>query len=397
MAPSSKWSTARLMARNYTGVSASAQLSSFQRAEQRGGSSTSSGSTEPFVPDGIDASAPWYSVREDQNGTKHLYCHLCKACVDEWHVKTDKHKNRESDPSWYGDWKVPADSNSQLVPTEPQVVLEEWQELRDNEIRCKCCDKAFDEAHADSKNHKKKLDAWLWERKAKEEGLPPPPQPWLCYKVDPKAEPGYENVLSLHCLMCKKWVDDWELEDISNYEGAHGFESSQNAREHTRKLANLESPEAEEWWQERLMWHPPLALGNEPSSEEEEEGSASTTAADENEVEEVVFGLQNDNNDLPPGWHVANDEDGDPYYYHDDGRNQWVRPGAGNADSSAEEVASASAAAGAEVVARRETDNNNNNNHLLPGWHVAYDEVGDPYYYHDDGRSQWDAPLNTTD
>mmetsp|Transcript_40032 Transcript_40032/g.85752 ORF Transcript_40032/g.85752 Transcript_40032/m.85752 type:complete len:393 (-) Transcript_40032:624-1802(-) len=390
MAPSSKWSTARLMVRNYTGVSASAQLSSFQRAEQRGGSSTSSGSTEPFVPDGIDASAPWYSIREDAHGDKHLYCHLCKARVDEWHVKTDKHKNRESDPSWYGDWKVPADSNSQLVPTEPQVVLEEWQELRDNEIRCKCCDKAFDEAHADSKNHKKKLDAWLWERKAKEEGLPPPPQPWLCYKVDPKAEPGYENVLSLHCLMCKKWVDDWELEDISNYEGAHGFESSQNAREHTRKLANLKSPEYEEWWQERLMWHPPLALGNEPSSEEEEEeeeGSASTAETEENEVEEdeVEVVLQNDNNDLPPGWHVANDEDGDPYYYHDDGRSQWEHPGAGNVPSSADQAAAATAVEEEEVVA----------NDLPPGWHVAYDEAEDPYYYHDDGRSQWDIPLNT--
>ena len=29
---------------------------------------------------------------------------------------------------------------------------------------------------------------------------------------------------------------------------------------------------------------------------------------------------------LPPGWDWAEDEDGDPYYFHEDGRSQYRRP-----------------------------------------------------------------------
>eukprot|EP00405_Crypthecodinium_cohnii_P011935 CAMPEP_0206441684 /NCGR_PEP_ID=MMETSP0324_2-20121206/13412_1 /ASSEMBLY_ACC=CAM_ASM_000836 /TAXON_ID=2866 /ORGANISM="Crypthecodinium cohnii, Strain Seligo" /LENGTH=212 /DNA_ID=CAMNT_0053909461 /DNA_START=64 /DNA_END=702 /DNA_ORIENTATION=- len=185
-----------------------------------------------YVPHGVDLSRPWYGIR-DSDGYPALYCLLCMAYCCEGHVASRRHH--------FDGERVGASPPQATRLVQPRNL-------------------------------------------GQEEGLPPPPppQPWLCYRTSPS-----DGVPWLYCLMCRKWVDDCELEDISNYEGAHGFESSQNLQAHARNLANLDRFKNEEWWQE---------------------------AEDE------------DTNDLQPGWHVARDVEGVLYYYHDDGRSQREHP-----------------------------------------------------------------------
>mmetsp|Transcript_10496 Transcript_10496/g.23105 ORF Transcript_10496/g.23105 Transcript_10496/m.23105 type:complete len:299 (+) Transcript_10496:369-1265(+) len=216
----------------------------------------------------------------------------------------------------HGTWSPPAKaSNDEAVEeNEEEYHLEAWQEYVPGKgLMCKCCNQHYDEAHARTEKHKRRLAEWEWAEKS-QGGMPAPVQPWLCWKADD--EYGYG--LYLRCLMCQKWVQDCDSEDTSEYYGDHGHVTESNTKMHKKKLANLTNPEEEDWWQERLSCHPPQGQGQVPVVEKPTSQAPISTVADNKD--------EDTERELPAGWFRHVDEAGDPYYYTDEGLSQWEFP-----------------------------------------------------------------------
>ena len=64
---------------------------------------------------------------------------------------------------------------------------------------------------------------------------PKPSQTWLTWAANPEFGDGYY----LRCLMCGKWVSDWDSIDTGSYVGLHGGPGPDNQKEHAKKLASL--------------------------------------------------------------------------------------------------------------------------------------------------------------
>jgi len=133
----SKWSTPDLIARNYTGAAASDLLHQFEPTgptPNQGGQVGPGGGAPPqnaqlggfgmpmptpgvmcsmtglYIPPGVDATQPWYEIR-DEDYCAQLYCLLCGSYCTDDHVTCKKHKTRESNPNSYRAYwvhKVPA-------------------------------------------------------------------------------------------------------------------------------------------------------------------------------------------------------------------------------------------------------------------------------------------------
>merc|ERR1712080_711383 len=85
-----------------------------------------------------------------------------------------------------------------------------------------------------------------------------PVQPWLAWL--PCKECGEGRYL--RCLLCKKWVQDFEGTDTRHYDGQHGELSSKNQKGHLKKMENLDAYKQDAtYWPallaERSQWHPP--------------------------------------------------------------------------------------------------------------------------------------------
>ena len=64
---------------------------------------------------------------------------------------------------------------------------------------------------------------------------PKPSQTWLTWAANPEFGDGYY----LRCLMCGKWVSDWDSIDTGSHGGLHGGPVPDNQKEHAKKLASL--------------------------------------------------------------------------------------------------------------------------------------------------------------
>ena len=116
---------------------------------------------------------------------------------------------------------------------------ERWQKWDPTQeaYRCLPCAKICDGQHEYTDEHNRKLGFWVEPEKVEKFEYEFPPHPWLAWKPDASWRPGKY----LHCLLCKKWVQDFDPDSmqLKFYAGKHGLESGDNQKVHKSRLANL--------------------------------------------------------------------------------------------------------------------------------------------------------------
>jgi len=120
--------------------------------------------------------------------------------------------------------------------------------------RCKACNKMCDGIHENTAEHHKRLANYLWNLEEETREYPAPSQTWLAWVADP----DFDDRRFLKCLLCKKWVQDFELDslDTRGYTGHHGDRGAGNQKDHAKKLNNL-SFYVEAIKAEKDLHHPP--------------------------------------------------------------------------------------------------------------------------------------------
>jgi len=118
-------------------------------------------------------------------------------------------------------------------------------------IRCMACNKICDGVHETTKEHEKRLEQYLWQLSADDQEYPEPHQPWLAYVPDT----SYGKGRYLKCLLCKKWVQDWEALDTQDYSGNHGNKGPNNQKDHAKKMRYWEEY-SDDVLAEKWNWHP---------------------------------------------------------------------------------------------------------------------------------------------
>jgi len=206
---------------------------------------------------------------------------------------------------------------SQYEGAPSQEPWQEWDEANQC-LRCRACNKLCDGLHETTKEHTRKVEQFMWNLQANESMYKAPVQPWLAWIPDASFGKGRY----LRCLLCKKWISDWEELDTSGYNGSHGDASDYNQKDHARRLINLEMYE-EELAEERLRWHPETAASGVTASTYARSAAASYGFG-------VAAGGTSSLPPLPPlpaGWRAAWDSTHQQYYYYADGREaQWDIP-----------------------------------------------------------------------
>lgn len=187
--------------------------------------------------------------------------------------------------------------------------LEDWQELDGNSIKCRACNKHCDGVHETTADHKKRLETWRWEQKAEEQDYAAPPQPFLAFVADET----FGNGKYLRCLLCKKWVQDWEcIGDVADYSGNHGNKGPHNGKDHAKRLNNL-SEYLEDLAEEKAIYHPPAAAQQRQASSAR--GSAPR-----------VTGIPPPPAFLPHPWQAYWDPQSQAYYFSDGAVTTWDAP-----------------------------------------------------------------------
>mmetsp|Transcript_96047 Transcript_96047/g.277363 ORF Transcript_96047/g.277363 Transcript_96047/m.277363 type:complete len:376 (+) Transcript_96047:70-1197(+) len=119
--------------------------------------------------------------------------------------------------------------------------------------RCLACSKVCDGQHEQSKEHRRKLEQYLWFISEKEYSYSSPPQAWLAWVPDE----SFGRHRYLRCLLCCKWVDDNADEDTAEYSGTHGFPSDQNQKGHRKRLQYMDF-DVDALLEEKRHWHPDM-------------------------------------------------------------------------------------------------------------------------------------------
>lgn len=210
--------------------------------------------------------------------------------------------------------------------------LEDWQEHDgQGNIRCKACNKMCDGIHEATTEHRRRLENYKWFQTAAEKAYPAPQQEWLAWVECESEGPGR----FLMCLMCNKWVNDWDQTSRSTvgYCGHHGnFNESGNQKKHRTKLGSI--TEHRQWLrEEKSKWHPEvleesLALAS-VASEAAHDACPPSRFCLAGKSQPPPPPLHPPPPRLPQGWKAAWSEAHRSYYYYEvdgDGPSQWELP-----------------------------------------------------------------------
>lgn len=283
----------------------------------------------------------WKSVSYD------FYCPLCDsemslACLSS-HLSGDKHRRRLAASRNADDYHTLARSSTHCPPcsstatsqqlqvdetddspspTPPSMLpmrvpgnLERWQEIGAEGIKCIPCDKYCDGFHEHTPEHIRRVALFL---EALEDQYREPIEPWLAWL--PCKECGEGRYL--RCLLCKKWVQDFEGTDTRHYDGQHGKLSVKNQKGHLKKMENLDAYKADAiFWNallaERSEYHP-AAAGSATSSHARRDLPTSPPLQPPAEAVD---------SELPNGWHAEWCPIWEQYYYYSDNNgSQWEKP-----------------------------------------------------------------------
>lgn len=133
--------------------------------------------------------------------------------------------------------------------------VEPWQEATPSGyLRCLACNKMCDGVHEHTAEHLRRVEDYMWSLEAEGRDYPAPVQAWLAWVSDPSS--GDRRYLK--CLLCKKWVQDFDSEGMNTagYAGNHGEAGPSNQKDHAKKLNNLQYY-LDELKTEKQKWHAP--------------------------------------------------------------------------------------------------------------------------------------------
>lgn len=216
-------------------------------------------------------------------------CIPCRKQCDGYHEQSPDHFRR-----------VQVFLEARRISRAKNSALERWQadDVDGCGIRCIPCKKICDGYHEQTPDHKRKLREWL---SAQRKEYDAPEDDWLAYVE-------CEGVRQLRCLMCEKWVVDFDGADASLYiDGEHSRLSERNQKDHKKRMQQLDEYMNDRgYWKailaEKARWHPSFKPRVRIAPEIEE-------------------------SPLPEGWHAAWSEYYQCFYYYRAGRPaQWTRP-----------------------------------------------------------------------
>lgn len=145
---------------------------------------------------------------------------------------------------------------------------------------------------------------------------PDPAQPWLAWARDETW--GKERCLK--CLICNKWVQDFDDTNTVGYKGAHGELGPGNQKDHKKKMQDLQKYMRDPaYWdpivRERQRWHPSATAQSAQPVELARPVAASATALPAPP-------------DVPEGWAAQWSREHALFYYYRpaDGVAQWDPP-----------------------------------------------------------------------
>lgn len=143
-----KRSTKKICDKRYSGASASQQVRAAEWTGQlawnpNNHAGSRSSDQAPWPEDTTDYSKPWFEEKEGA-----WYCLLCKSYATEGHLASEKHKNREQEPSYYG-FPLEGEENRPVEKEWDQP----WFEQRDGEWYCLLCNQWANTGHLTGKKH----------------------------------------------------------------------------------------------------------------------------------------------------------------------------------------------------------------------------------------------------
>lgn len=205
-----------------------------------------------------------------------FWCRHCEAALEKSslasHLHGEGHINKSASKSRGQNLGVPERSSQtpSPMPTASQQTghgagpLESWQTADEHgNIHCIPCGKCCDGCHETTLDHKRRVRAYLW---SFEVDYSAPAQPWLAW-VECNQWGGGRW---LKCLLCKKWVQDFEGKTTGAYQGTHGSLGPGNQQEHRKKLVKLDALKQDaSFWnpilEERQKCHPNESIGGQPA------------------------------------------------------------------------------------------------------------------------------------
>mmetsp|Transcript_104107 Transcript_104107/g.164423 ORF Transcript_104107/g.164423 Transcript_104107/m.164423 type:complete len:465 (+) Transcript_104107:101-1495(+) len=220
----------------------------------------------------------------------YIRCIPCRKQCDGYHEQSADHARR-----------LAVFLEARTMPKVKTSGLQRWQadDGDGSGIRCIPCRKICDGYHEQTPDHKRKLKDWL---AAQRKEYDAPEDDWLAYVE-------CDGARQLRCLMCEKWVVDFDGSDPSLYiDGEHSRLSDKNQKDHKKRMLQLEEYMNDRgYWSailaEKAKWHPLFRARRSLPPLQVEEPS------------------------LPEGWNAAWSEHYQCLYYYQAGQPaQWTRP-----------------------------------------------------------------------